>query len=432
MSKGITLAVKKVELLLWKKMLQCIFIKTKDMHPLKLTLLAIFFSPVLFSQSIINGSFENNTAGGDQINLTNADMNKMLPDVYSFGSYGDVDIIKSNTYGNGAQDKSCYIALTGGGTDIVAMALTAPLSAGKTYSLSFYDRRYSGYSASPFQVGVSETNNSFGETVYTSPQEPQLSVWTLRTFTFTAPNRAKYITLKMASGDINVWAQVDNFVLNPTTKCNDVLVLEASAYTINKGDAVTLTASGSANYTWTSTSSIRNTSGSVISEIPLQTTTYIVSSKTEGCGILTASTTINVTVPKKDTVITKKEPLKFSRHKLNNRKLIIQETLHVPDATVKLQVWDKNTVDGDMVSIYLNGVLIADSVDVVSSRKEYLLNLQPGSNLIVMHAINLGSVPPNTATISINNRNKNITIVSDLESSGAIEVIFNPESVTNK
>jgi hypothetical protein len=151
-----------------------------------------------------------------------------------------------------------------------------------------------------------------------------------------------------------------------------------------------------------------------------------------GGSLLTASTTITVIEPKKDTVITKKEPLKFSRHKLNNRKLIIQEKLQVPDATVKLQVWDKNTVDGDMVSIYLNGVLIADSVDVVSSRKEYVLSLQAGSNLIVMEAINLGSVPPNTATIGINNRNKNITIVSDLESSGAIEVIFNPELVTNK
>ncbi|MDX2173435.1 MAG: carbohydrate binding domain-containing protein [Bacteroidota bacterium] len=403
------------------------------MQRLKLTILSISFAHIVFSQSIINGNFENTTATSDQINLSNSAMNAMLPDVNSFGSYGDVDIIKSSAYGGGgAQDKTWYLGLTGGGTDIIAMTLTQPLVAGNTYSLSFYDRRHNGYTASPIQVGVSESNSSFGKIVYTSPQEPQLNVWTQRTFTFVAPNNGKYITVQMASGDINVWANIDNFVLNSSKKCDDILVLDASSYTINKGNAVTLTANGSANYTWTSTSAIRNTNGSVISEIPLLTTTYFVSGKVEGCSILTASTTINVIEPKKDTVMAKKEPLKFSRHKLNNRKLIIQETLHVPDATVKLQVWDKNTVDGDMVSIFLNGVLIADSVDVVSSRKEYLLNLQAGSNLIVMQAINLGSVPPNTATIGINNRNKNITIVSDLESSGAIEVFFNPETITTK
>lgn len=415
------------------------------MQRFKLTILSISLAHFIFSQSIINGNFENTTATSDQINLSNSAMNAMLPDVNSFGSYGDVDIIRSSAYGgSGAQNETWYLGLTGGGTDIIAMTLTQPLVAGKTYSLSFYDRRHNGYAASPIQVGVSESNSSFGTIVYTSPQEPQLNVWTQRTFTFAAPNNGKYITVQMASGDINVWANIDNFVLTPSKKCNEILVLEASAYTIDKGDAVTLTASGSTNYTWTSTSTIRNTSGATISEIPLGTTTYFVASKTGGCGLLTASTTIHVIEPKKDSIVVKTispkkdsiiprtEPLKFSRHKLNNRKIIIQEKLHVPDATVRLQVWDKNTVDGDMVTIYLNGVLIADSVDVVSSKKEYLLNLQAGSNLIVMQAINLGSVPPNTATIGINNRNKNITIVSDLESSGAIEVIFSPETITKK
>ena len=66
------------------------------MKSIKLIILSIIFTQFVYSQTIINGNFENNTAGsGDQINLSNSASNAMLPDVNSFGSYGDVDIIKS-------------------------------------------------------------------------------------------------------------------------------------------------------------------------------------------------------------------------------------------------------------------------------------------------------------------------------------------------
>ncbi len=342
------------------------------MNYLKLTILFLISTRFLVCQSILNGSFETNTANNtDQINLSNVALNAMLPNVSSFGSYGDVDIIKSNTYGtSGAQDKDWYLGITGGGTDIIALTLSDKLIAGKSYSLSFYDRKTNSYPATALQIGISETNETFGTVVYNSPEEPLTNVWTLRTFTFIALSASKFITVQMPLGSINTWANIDNFVLKPITSVEKVILKDSIA---------------------------------VITSI------------------------------KKDTLplFTKKTPVKYNRGKLNGRKCNIQETINVTDATVKLTVWDKNTVDGDMVSIYLNGQLIEEGLLVTNTKKEFTLHLQNGSNMVVMEAINLGKIPPNTATLGINNKNKSITIVSDLKVSGAIEIIVNPTTLTS-
>src|SRR6187402_2973513 len=80
-------------------------------------------------QSILNGSFENNTAGINQINLSNAAFNSMMPYCTGFGSFGDIDIITTNVYCGLAQDASWYVAFTGTGSDAIAMSLSSPFLA---------------------------------------------------------------------------------------------------------------------------------------------------------------------------------------------------------------------------------------------------------------------------------------------------------------
>lgn len=53
---------------------------------------------------------------------------------------GDMDIITSNAYCGLAQNGAWYVALTGSGTDAISLKLSSPLSAGQTYTISFYDR----------------------------------------------------------------------------------------------------------------------------------------------------------------------------------------------------------------------------------------------------------------------------------------------------
>lgn len=118
----------------------------------------------------------------------------------------------------------------------------------------------------------------------------------------------------------------------------------------------------------------------------------------------------------------------YHHHKVNGRRFEVQESVTVNSNVVTVTVWDKNRVDGDEISLYLNEELILDRYTVSKEKKEIILNLKPGKNILVMHALNLGRVPPNTAALKINDGsiNKNITLVSDLKKSGALEIDYNP------
>ena len=119
---------------------------------------------------------------------------------------------------------------------------------------------------------------------------------------------------------------------------------------------------------------------------------------------------------------------KFHHHKINGRRFTVQKTITSEREIIKINVWDKNKVDGDIISLYLKGELILENFTVSHTKKEIEVQLHPGSNILVMHALNLGKVPPNTAAISINDgaKKKIITLVSDLKKSGAVEIIYNP------
>ncbi|MCE3228514.1 MAG: hypothetical protein K0S32_3065 [Bacteroidetes bacterium] len=389
------------------------------------------FSTGLFAQDFVNGNFENNLAGNaDQINLSNADLNAKLPGVTAFGSYGDVDIITSNAYsGSGAQDKSWYIAITGGGTDIVALSLTKPLKEGRKYTITFYDRKASSYEAVPIQVGVSENNTSFGQAVFTASASPSLDVWTKRTFTFTAPANANYVTVQMSGGELQHWAHIDNFTFGEG-KCNETLNVTASSYSVYAGETVSITATGSSSYTWTSASLKSSLTGSMITDTPYGNSIYWVMSKQDDCPALTSNVSVSVIQPTVSYVVRDTTPVKpvlnFNKENLNGKKIAVRHTIHRAENELKIIIWDKNYVDGDKVSIYLNGKLLVKNFTLSKIKKEIILQLEPGSNFLMMEAINEGTEPPNTAAIGITNIYNSITVMSDLKTVGAVEIIYTP------
>lgn len=405
-------------------------------------LILAFLSVNTFAQKFINGDFENTTANVDQINLSNDALNNMLPGVTAFGSYGDVDIISSATYGaSGAKSNKWYIALTGGKTDIVALELNSNLIKGKTYSISFYDRKTAGYNATAIQIGLSETNNGFGTAVYTCNKEPEVNVWNKRVFSFVAPHHGKYITVQMPAGDIGNWVNIDGFNFENTTDvqptiCDTVLRIMASSTKIIKGSSVILAVSGGCQYSWVSSEGFIKETGHEITVTPQSSSTYTVISKRDGCPDIKATIFIEVVTPEKpkelepDTILKEERFVKFTKHHLNGRRYKVQQTLSSDSKIVKINIYDKNRVDGDIVSIYLNGKLIVENVQVTHQKKEFCLQLQTGSNVLVMYAINLGRIPPNTAALEINNgnkRNRVTTLVSDFKNSGALELIYNDD-----
>ncbi|MCB9233391.1 MAG: T9SS type A sorting domain-containing protein [Bacteroidia bacterium] len=169
-----------------------------------------------WAQSFLNGNFEINTAGTDKINMTNTAFNATMSNTFGFGTYGggvgNLDIISSTTYGLGPQSGSWYIAFTGGGTDQVTMQLSSPLIAGNTYSVIFYDNRWSSYTGPPMELGVTNTIGTFGTLVHSNPGPVSNTQWTQRTAVFSAPLTGGFLSVRSgppASG--SVWTKVDNF-----------------------------------------------------------------------------------------------------------------------------------------------------------------------------------------------------------------------------
>lgn len=177
-------------------------------------LIPLFGTQILFGQSFLNGGFETNTAGVDRINITNAAFNTYMSSNTGFGTWsgvGNLDIVRTTSYGLGPQSGTWYIALTGGGTDRVAMQLASPLVAGNTYTLNYYDNQWSTFTSPEVRVHVSTNNSTLGTFAFMGGA-PISTSWTLRTNTFIAPISGNFICIEtngVASG--GVWTKVDNF-----------------------------------------------------------------------------------------------------------------------------------------------------------------------------------------------------------------------------
>lgn len=71
--------------------------------------------------------------------------------------------------------------------------------------------------------------------------------------------------------------------------------------------------------------------------------------------------------------------------------------------TAKFVLKDYGDPDGDVVRIWLNGEIVINALTLESAYREIKLDLREGQNLLVIEALNEGSVSPNTAQFSIFN-----------------------------
>lgn len=108
----------------------------------------------------------------------------------------------------------------------------------------------------------------------------------------------------------------------------------------------------------------------------------------------------------------------------SDRTVLTKEHLDHSEDQIRIEFWDKTIVDGDVITVTWNGRLLLDHHRVTRERKVLVLDLQKGDNLLVMHAENLGRIPPNTAAVAVY-RSKTpevYTLNSDLGKSEAIRI----------
>jgi hypothetical protein len=199
---------------------------------------------------VINGDFENNKATSDMINCNSIQFDTLMSNVYSFGTWTNPDIIESNGYCNWPEHKKWDIALTGGGTDDVAMQLSQPIIAGNKYVVSFWDEGCD-FGLFGFEVGISTNDSTFGSVVYQAPTCVN-GTWTHRIDTFTAPISGAYLTFQGQVGWVDYWGQLDNVTLITTSTPSTASFNMPSSACANQSATITYNGNGNStdSYIW--------------------------------------------------------------------------------------------------------------------------------------------------------------------------------------
>lgn len=109
-----------------------------------------------------------------------------------------------------------------------------------------------------------------------------------------------------------------------------------------------------------------------------------------------------------------------------NRVLIIKDRVKVHSSKVLIQIWDHQTVDGDRVSLNLNGNWILENYELKKDKYEIEVELREGTNTFVLHALNLGKYKPNTAALLVieGNKKHRIILESNLKESGTLQINY--------
>ncbi|MCS6823857.1 MAG: hypothetical protein NZ529_06135 [Cytophagaceae bacterium] len=114
--------------------------------------------------------------------------------------------------------------------------------------------------------------------------------------------------------------------------------------------------------------------------------------------------------------------------KIEGRDVEVKKQITVNKKTVTVKIWDHQEVDGDRISLNLNGRWILQDYTLTEKQKIITIELQPGKNIFVLHALNLGRLSPNTAAMIIDDgiHQEKLILESTLTTSGTIEIFYVP------
>ncbi len=113
--------------------------------------------------------------------------------------------------------------------------------------------------------------------------------------------------------------------------------------------------------------------------------------------------------------------------RIRGRKAKNQGEVVISDPFVVISVFDHAAFDGDTISLNVNGKWILNNYCLRKKPKEIPVTLnESGANFVILYAHNLGSTPPNTASIMIDDgkKPKVVRLRSNLKSCGTVDIKF--------
>ena len=119
----------------------------------------------------------------------------------------------------------------------------------------------------------------------------------------------------------------------------------------------------------------------------------------------------------------KKTSFTFRKNDFFGRKVLPLDTVFVTNDTIEISIWDNLKEDGDIISFYLNEEKVLANYTLRHLQKKIKVVCKNGMNELILFAHNLGTEPPNTASISIKQNNKvlkEIILKSDMNKSESI------------
>jgi hypothetical protein len=106
------------------------------------------------------------------------------------------------------------------------------------------------------------------------------------------------------------------------------------------------------------------------------------------------------------------------------------KTIETNQDSVKLVLYDNGEIDGDTVTVFLNGSIIINNLGLTVTPFEKMIAVPSDGSVLVIElmANNLGAIPPNTAYMQLweNNTLHELRVLSDFKTNARIEIKHKP------
>jgi hypothetical protein len=182
-----------------------------------MVLVCLVITSIAHANIILNGDFENNSAGVTQFNMTNAQFNSYVNNATAFGTSGEIDLVTGNDFYISPQSGNWKLGLHNYADpsisdfyyDGFSLDLSSNIVAGMSYDLQFF-------AATPIigtvQIGLSNSATDFGDLIF-SGTPTSTTAWTQFDYFFTAASGKSFLTVRTDPNVFNNYAFVDNFTL---------------------------------------------------------------------------------------------------------------------------------------------------------------------------------------------------------------------------
>ena len=122
---------------------------------------------------------------------------------------------------------------------------------------------------------------------------------------------------------------------------------------------------------------------------------------------------------------------KITDNRYEKRNNDVIKTIEIDNPGFTVALYDNGEIDGDSISLFFNGKLILSHKRLSDKALTLKLNVDESRDIneLIMYAENLGTIPPNTALMVVNDGDNRyeVRIASDLQKSGVIRFVHKPK-----